>query len=125
MKPLHLARLAFGYRRTLDHLRAWQLLLPGWVKEGVLSMGLLGSSHGTRRFVYENLPQLKYHNPGVRFSVERQREVTSFLQFRSADGENVSIETTGLKPTEIIDKIEEHFSIQEEMEHKHTHTIQT
>ena len=42
-----------------------------------------------------------------------------------ADGENVSIETTGLKPTEIIDKIEEHFSIQEEMEHKHTHTIQT
>ena len=42
MKPLCIFRYAFGYSRTLDHLRAWQFVLPKSVKEMVVSLTMDG-----------------------------------------------------------------------------------
>ncbi len=49
-----------------------------WKSENEL--GGLVSCH-SRLFVFENIPQLKYHNPGVRFSVERHRGEESKISF--------------------------------------------
>ena len=50
MKPVSAARYAFGYKRTLDHLRAWQLVLPRAVREVVVSLSLRGKRHSGTRY---------------------------------------------------------------------------
>ncbi len=34
-------------------------------------------------FLYENVPQLKYHNPSIVFSVQRHNEENSKIEFVS------------------------------------------
>lgn len=49
MKPLSIARYAFGYKRTLDHLQAWRCALPHAVKEVRVLLSIHGKQHtGTR-----------------------------------------------------------------------------
>lgn len=87
-----------------------------------------------RLFIHENLPQLKYHNPHVKFSVSAHREAESRVEllygriaprFLSCDqlsghvtihpssstspddGSSQSIGTTGLRQPSIKDKIED------------------
>ena len=36
-----------------------------------------------RKFLYENLPQLKYHNPSIEFTVNRHSEKDSMMELLS------------------------------------------
>ena len=48
-RPFSITRYAVGYVRTLDHLKAWQLVLPTSVRRIIVSLGLSGEEHeGTR-----------------------------------------------------------------------------
>jgi hypothetical protein len=59
-------RYAFGFRRTVDHLKAWSVKLPPAVKRTKITFHTNSRGHsGIRKFTYQNLPQLKYHNPDV------------------------------------------------------------
>jgi len=35
-----------------------------------------------RLFIYENVPQLKYHNSDVKFTVQRRRVTASTIRFK-------------------------------------------
>ena len=49
MKPLSVARYAFGYKRTLDHLKAWRCALPPEAREAQVHLSIRGKDHtGTR-----------------------------------------------------------------------------
>ena len=39
-RPLSLSKYAFGYRRTMDHLRAWPMLFPKAVKKAEVSVSM-------------------------------------------------------------------------------------
>lgn len=96
-------RQAVGYVRTLDHLRAWQLLLPREVTEVVVAVSTSGGKQheGTKLFLQQNVPQLKFHNPSVQFSVESSHENKSEIILVSEDSGHQSVETTGLRGQDI------------------------
>ena len=90
MRSLALSKYAVGFRRTLDHLRAWPIQLPPQLKETVISFHTNEKGHSglrycksrcvylkdniiCRLFIYQHLPQLKYHNPNVLFKVIRNQ----------------------------------------------------
>lgn len=44
---------------------------------------LISLLHYFRKFLYENLPQLKYHNPSMEFTVKRHRGKDSRIELLS------------------------------------------
>lgn len=98
-----------GYKRTREHLLSWRAVLPPAVKAATVSVSRqeqeapLSPHSGTWLFLYENIPQLRYHNPNVKFSFEAHHDTDSMLLLTS-DGEPEearSIVTTGLRQKEI------------------------
>ncbi|KAL5518144.1 hypothetical protein EMCRGX_G003829 [Ephydatia muelleri] len=112
MKPLCVCSYAAGYKRTLDHLRAWQLKLPQSVKSVAVTLSSRPTRHGgTRLFVYENLPQLKFYNPEVKVNVTRERNLhEAKIALVHDDGASQIINTNGLCPDNIKQKLSECYS---------------
>lgn len=98
---------AVGYKRTREHLLSWPAVLPPALREAKLLVSKHGqeqpfSPHsGTWLFLYENIPQLRYHNPSVQFLFEAHHDPQSQLLFTMEDGSTKSIITTGLRQREI------------------------
>lgn len=107
LTPRRYPLCAVGYKRTREHLLSWQAALPAAVKETKVCVskkeqGAAVSPHsGTWLFLYENIPQLRYHNPTVKFSFEAHQDADSKLLFILDGGATEPIVTTGLRQKEI------------------------
>ncbi|XP_064400378.1 uncharacterized protein LOC135346619 [Halichondria panicea] len=109
LKPLCIDQNFSVFKRTVDHLQSWQLELPGSVKKATCHLCLdttQSAQRGAWMFLYENVPQLKYHNPSIVFSVQRHNEEDSKIEFVSENGDAEILLMTGLKQAEIREQLE-------------------
>lgn len=105
------AKYATGYDRTIEHLKAWKLILPETVEETEISLAEPEESQhlGTKLFLYQHLPQLKYFNPKLKIFVYGNSGNQSYLRFKlrhSSTEHLLEIETSGLSHHQIKKKLE-------------------
>ncbi|XP_003382975.1 PREDICTED: uncharacterized protein LOC100641109 [Amphimedon queenslandica] len=100
---------AFPYRRTLDHLKAWRLSLPPKIKKATISYNPTTDNHtGMKLFTYQHVPQLKYNNPDVLFSIVDTIKVTQCtLKLTTKKGQRFIINGENTESVEIKRKLTE------------------
>jgi len=95
----------FYVQRTLEHLLQCSHYFREDVKEVKANIPS-SASHSFRRFMFENIPQLKYRNPTTLFDCKFDDGSQPFLKIVFADGKEQSIEVEQ-KQSEIYNTIVE------------------
>eukprot|EP00794_Sanderia_malayensis_P006055 gene6054-6757_t len=83
-------------QRTLEHLQQCHDYFKDDVV-GVRTNIQATSSHAFQRFVYENIPQLKYRNKHTAFNCTISDDVPTVLEVKFADGRVVEVDTEQLQ----------------------------
>ncbi|PVU92466.1 hypothetical protein BB559_002876 [Furculomyces boomerangus] len=77
------------------------------VKALTLNICQQSRSHGARHFWRENLPQLYYMNPNVKFTVNNSKEkIKPSIELETNSGKKV-LDITGLSSQDIVRKLSE------------------
>jgi hypothetical protein len=103
MRSISATRYATGFKRTIDHLKSWRVQLPENVTHANVWLAPSGSrSTGARIFVCENVPQLKYHNPKLKVSVNVGKDTLTSpsIKFKTNE-ESLTLDVAGLSAEEI------------------------
>ncbi|EDO32757.1 predicted protein [Nematostella vectensis] len=96
----------FAVNRTLDHLKRCNVNLPDNVNSITLNLaGKEKANHGAKRFLYENVPQLKYKNPHVQFMRTKKQSDIGELTISYADGKIEQVPTAGVTQSQIMDTL--------------------
>ncbi|XP_062522495.1 small ribosomal subunit protein mS25-like [Corticium candelabrum] len=102
----------FGFARTIAHLEQCKLVLRHDVKSLVVRLQSHGQENtGTRLFIAENVPQLRYRNPNISISLERKFVNESEVVVNLVDGRKDVLKTANLMNDEIMAKLDLQYSM--------------
>ena len=92
-------------RRTLNYLSAGRLMVKENIKIISINYNTFGDHHdGARNFVFWNVPQLQYKNPGVQVVTFKNMTPSPFIKCYYEDGKQLLIDVD----SKTHDEIEKH-----------------
>ncbi|KAK7065416.1 28S ribosomal protein S25, mitochondrial [Halocaridina rubra] len=96
----------FPLRRTQKYLESSNLVLKERVKVFTVNYNVSGNHHqGARDFVYWNIPQIQYKNPGVQVATFKNMTPSPFIRMFCENGEEILVDVDSKSKTDICDHI--------------------
>ena len=95
----------YAVYRTAEYLESRQLLLAPSVRHVRVFQPTRPRSAPLQHFLYEDVPPLKFHNPHVKFEIERVTEATASpraMEVTVASGERLTIPLEGQSQTSLL-----------------------
>ncbi|XP_061474451.1 small ribosomal subunit protein mS25 [Rhineura floridana] len=83
----------FPIRRTLQYLSQGDIIFKDSVQVMTVNYNTWGNlSEGARKFVFFNIPQIQYKNPGLQIMMFKNMTPSPFLKFYLGNGEQVLVD---------------------------------